>query len=57
LVLQGDGKGSFISLPWSKSGLSVAGDVKSAIALNSEHGSLFIFGKNNGRIQLYTIAK
>jgi hypothetical protein len=57
LVLQGDGKGSFISLPWSKSGLSVAGDVKSAIALNSAHGSLFIFGKNNGRIQLYNIAK
>jgi hypothetical protein len=57
LVFKGDGKGNFISLPWSKSGLSVAGDVKSAIALNSAHGSLFIFGKNNGRIQLYNIAK
>lgn len=57
LVLKGDGKGNFIPLPWSQTGLSVAGDVKSGIELNSGSDQLFIFGKNNGQSQVYGFTK
>jgi hypothetical protein len=52
LVLQGDGKGSFTTIPWAQSGLSVAGDVKSALDVNTKNGTIFIFGKNNDRLQV-----
>ena len=57
LVLKGDGKGNFIPLTWKQTGLSVSGDVKSAISVDSDRGQHFIFGKNNGHTQVYSFTK
>lgn len=52
MFLKGDGKGLFVPVHWPRSGLSVAGDVKCGVAVQTTMGKLFIFGKNNDFVQI-----
>ena len=51
LLLLGDGKGNFTSVPQAKSGLNVRGDVRSLIKINDE----VIFGVNNQPLKVYSL--
>ena len=53
LLLLGDGKGGFVSVPQSKSGLDIRGDVKSLVQLNDD----LIFGINGQDAAIYSIDK
>ena len=47
LLLKNDGKGNFISVPQSKTGLRLNGDVRSVIWMNDT----FLFGINGGQVR------
>jgi len=51
LLLQGDGKGGFKSVPQSKSGLNIRGDVRSVVSLNNE----LIFGIDGQSAKAYSV--
>jgi hypothetical protein len=51
LLLIGDGKGEFRSLPVKESGFYVPGDVKSLESITIKGKRSFVAGKNGGKIQ------
>jgi enediyne biosynthesis protein E4 len=53
VVLLGNGKGDFQYLPHAKSGLTVRGDVRSAVMVNDK----IIFGVNNAPLKVFEIKK
>jgi hypothetical protein len=55
LLLQGDGKGNFISIPPVKSGLIVDGDVKDIKVLNTASGRVLLFGINDEKLKSFKI--
>ena len=52
LLLKGDGKGNFNSVSSQNSGISVKGEVRNLIYLNSKKGKL-VFLLNNGAPAVY----
>ncbi|MDB5287477.1 MAG: RNA-binding protein [Mucilaginibacter sp.] len=52
-LLKGDGKGGFIYLNQALSGLSVTGDVKSALEIKIGGLSYLLIGTNDGPLQFY----
>lgn len=55
LVLLGDGQGNFIPLTPTESGLSIKGDIKSILNLESQGSKFLIFGINQQKPQVYQI--
>ncbi|NBB30857.1 VCBS repeat-containing protein [Cellulophaga sp. BC115SP] len=51
LLLQGDGKGNFVTIPQNKSGLKIKGDVRSVLQLNQT----IVFGINQQAPKAYKI--
>ena len=56
-LLLGDGKGNFTYMPQSGSGLSVQGDVKSAVEMRVNRQPAIVVGACNEPIQIYRHAK
>ena len=54
-LLLGDGKGTFNYVPQTASGLSITGDVKSAIQINISGKNYLIIGSNNEALQFYSL--
>jgi hypothetical protein len=52
-LLKGDGKGGFIYIDQSSSGLSVMGDVKSAVEINVNKTPYLLIGISDGPLQFY----
>lgn len=52
-LLKGDGKGGFIYIDQSSSGLSVIGDVKSAVEININKIPYLLIGISDGPLQFY----
>ena len=58
LILLGDGKGNFTTLPGYKSGLKIRGEVKDIASVNLASGlKMFVFTINNDSIKLYQKAE
>jgi hypothetical protein len=56
LLLEGDGKGNFISLPPVKTGLIVDGDVKDIKVLNTAaSGKVVLLGINDDKMKAFKI--
>ena len=51
-LLQGDGKGSFSTVPFSLSGLNLQGEVRDVKAVKTKTGIMNLISKNNGAIQI-----
>ncbi|HKZ36209.1 MAG TPA: hypothetical protein VJ184_01060, partial [Chryseolinea sp.] len=51
LILLNDGKGNFSSLPQSRAGLNVVGDMRSIEYVGDE----FVFGINDAKIKTFTL--
>jgi enediyne biosynthesis protein E4 len=56
LILLGDGKGKFTSVPAGKSGFLVNGDAKALARINAVNGELFIATQNIDSIRVFTSA-
>jgi len=52
LVLQMDGQGHFISLPYDQTGLCIPGDVRSLISLKGKKQEFIIAASYNGAVQV-----
>jgi hypothetical protein len=52
-LLKGDGKGGFTYVTQDASGLSVLGDVKSAVELNINKAPYLLIGTSDGPLQFY----
>ncbi|MEP7257931.1 MAG: VCBS repeat-containing protein, partial [Flavitalea sp.] len=58
IVLKGDGKGGFTSLPYSESGFIIEGDVKNLqLISNSAREKLLLAAVNNDKAKIFTIHK
>lgn len=57
LLLMGDGRGGFNSMPWSQSGLSIGGNVKAGVLLYHGNGRLMVVGKNGENLQVVKIPR
>ncbi|UZD24049.1 VCBS repeat-containing protein [Algoriphagus halophytocola] len=55
LVLLGDGKGNFRPLNATESGLSVKGDIKSILPIETDEGTQILFGVNLKPLESYKI--
>lgn len=55
LVMLGDGKGNFLPLSPSESGIGIKGDIKSILHFQSSGESFVLFGIHNQQIQQYNI--
>jgi len=55
LLLQGNGKGSFVSVPGKESGLFASGDIKDMRKLSINGFPHIVFGKNNDYLQFVKI--
>ncbi len=53
LFLRGDGKGGFTTVPWTKSGFFVAGEVRDLISLRVGKRRLVVVAKNDAPIQMF----
>jgi hypothetical protein len=52
LVLEGNGKGQFIPLPYALTNLDTRGDVRDMLLVKTSQDSLLIAAKNNGALQV-----
>jgi hypothetical protein len=52
LLLKGDGKGNFTTVPRTATGVYVPGDVRDMAELQSKKGSVIIISKNNDTVQV-----
>ncbi|MEJ7682956.1 MAG: hypothetical protein WKG06_34890 [Segetibacter sp.] len=52
LVLKGNGKGEFKPMTYEQTGLNISGDVRNLINVRTKENSLFLAGKNNGKLQI-----
>ena len=52
LLLKGDSKGNFISVPAAESGLSIQGEIRALKKIGSRGKKYVLIGKNNERIQV-----
>lgn len=58
LLLAGNGKGKFASIPWQQSGFFANGDVRAMVYLkNKKSGGLIVIGKNNEKAQVVALKK
>ncbi|MEX2230765.1 MAG: VCBS repeat-containing protein, partial [Cyclobacteriaceae bacterium] len=55
LLLKGDGKGNFRSLPPQQSGIHIEGEVRDILTLNTRKGTVIIFSRNNDAVKVYTM--
>ena len=51
-VLKGDGKGGFMQLPYTQTGLCIPGDVRDIIKIKQGNSFIIVAAKNNGAIQI-----
>lgn len=54
-LLTGDGKGGFTYVPQTTSGLSVTGDIKSAVTITISNKNYLVIGANNEPLQFYSL--
>ncbi|MGN6215151.1 VCBS repeat-containing protein [Parafilimonas sp.] len=54
-LLKGDGKGGFIYIPQTLSGMSIKGDVKSALQVNVHQSSYIFAGAAGSALQVYKV--
>jgi hypothetical protein len=52
LLLKGDAKGNFVSIPSAESGMSIKGEVRSLKKIESRRKKYVLVGKNNERVQV-----
>jgi hypothetical protein len=52
LLLKGDSKGNFVSIPSAESGMSIKGEVRSLKKIESRRKKYVLVGKNNERVQV-----
>jgi enediyne biosynthesis protein E4 len=57
LFIKGDGKGGFTSVPASLSGISIAGDARSASIISIKNSSCILIGINSGKLRCFKINK
>ena len=57
LLMKGDGKGKFVPVSASNSGLNVRGEVRKLIPLNDKTGRLVILLKNSGAAQVVSVKR
>lgn len=55
LVLTGDGHGSFLPVPFSKSGFFVPNDARSIIRINTSNGHLILVANNDDSLQVFNV--
>jgi hypothetical protein len=55
IVLSGDGKGNFLYVPQSQSGLNLRDDVRSVQLIQSGNTTQLIFGVNDGAVKSYKL--
>lgn len=55
LLLQGDGKGNFVSVPAAKSGIEAHGEVRDILTLKNGRDVMLVMSRNNDNVLLYTI--
>ncbi len=53
LLMLGDGKGNWQPQTANQSGISIPHDVKKAITIDTKKGKLYLFGVNNGQVQVF----
>lgn len=56
LVLEGNGKGQFIPLPYTLTNLDIRGDVRAMLLVKASQDSLLIAAKNNGALQVIRLS-
>lgn len=54
-LLQGDGKGSFSTVPSKLSGVNFQGEVRDIKGVETKSGSIYLISKNNGPIQILRV--
>jgi hypothetical protein len=52
LVVKGDGKGNFISLPYTLTGCYIPGDVRDMVTVKGKTGEVIVVAKNNAKVQV-----
>jgi enediyne biosynthesis protein E4 len=57
LVLKGNGKGGFTVLPYSATGLHLAGDIRDLIAVKEKNRLLIVAAKNNDQLQVLRLLR
>lgn len=57
MVLKGNGKGNFMPLPYSQTGLYLPGDVRRLLSIKGANHSLFAVAKNNGPLQIVELVQ
>ena len=55
ILLKGDGKGSFVYVPQTISGLCIKGDVKSALSMNIHQSGYILAGVEGSTLQVYKV--
>ncbi|HYJ63204.1 MAG TPA: RNA-binding protein, partial [Parafilimonas sp.] len=55
ILLKGDGKGNFLYVPQTISGLSIKGDVKSALDMNINQSHYIFAGVVGDKLQVYKV--
>lgn len=55
LLLQGDGKGNFVSVPAAKSGIEAHGEVRDILTLKNGRDVMLVMSRNNDNVLLYII--
>jgi hypothetical protein len=54
LLLRGDGKGNFKSIPPQESGIHIEGEVRDILTVKTKKGTVVILSRNNDSVKIYT---
>jgi enediyne biosynthesis protein E4 len=57
LLLKGDGKGGFTSVPFTESGFLLEGEVRSIKSLRTPGGEVLLVARNNMPLQIFSRTK
>lgn len=53
VILKGDGRGNFLTVPSAKSGLKARGQIRDVLTIKSKDGHLLLMSRNNDSVLIY----